>query len=144
MERAEQTPLDSRLPLRDLEDEFRERGVRLAICFGSQASDETHDKSDIDIAVEFKEMRPGDEGYNDAFFDLYGAVSEVLGTDDVDLVDVHSLSRSLTRTVFDDGVLLFGTPERVQALQKQVADTAERQPKERLDEAIERIDEHLA
>jgi predicted nucleotidyltransferase len=131
-------------PLRDLEDEFRERGVRLAVCFGSQASDETHDESDIDIAVEFKEMRPGDEGYNDAFFDLYGAVSAVLGTDYVDLLDIHSLAPSLARTVFDDGVLLFGNSERVQALQKQFTDSAERQPKERLEEAIERIDEHLA
>ena len=145
MEQAAETDLSDRLPLETLEEMFEERSVSVAICYGSQAKGQTHDHSDIDLAVEFIDLRPGDEGYNDAFFGLFADVTETLGTDDVDLVDVHSLSGSLARAVFETGVLICGHPERIAALREEL-DTApdERSPRKRLDEAIERMDEYLA
>ncbi len=145
MERAAETGLSERLPLEELVAVFEREPVRLALCFGSRATGRTHDHSDIDLAVELEGLRPGDEGYNDAFFGLYAEVTGVLGREDVDLVDIHSLSGSLARAVFETGVLLYGDPERVPTLEAQVdTERDDRPPRERLDSAIERIDEHLA
>jgi len=144
MDRVENTTLDTRLPVADLQNLFREQQVRLAICFGSVAGGKEHVRSDIDLAVEFEELRPGDDGYNDRFFELYRTVSETLGTDDVDLLDVHSLSDSLARTVLSDGVLVHGDLDRVETVRKRFTDHEETAPDERLDSAIERIDEYFA
>ncbi|WP_302081621.1 type VII toxin-antitoxin system MntA family adenylyltransferase antitoxin [Salinibaculum rarum] len=146
MERVEETDLRQRLPVDTLQQLFEERQIRLAICFGSYATGRTHSQSDIDLAVEFEDIRPGDDSYNETFFSVYEAVSTTLETDDVDLLDIHSLSGSLARAVLTDGILVYGNSERVEILREQftVDDTEQRSPRERLDTAIERIDEHLA
>lgn len=146
MERAEQTTLGERLPIEDLQSLFENQQVSVAICFGSHVRGQEHNDSDIDIAIEFADTRPGEDSYNDTFFRMYEAVSEVIATDDVDLVDVHSLSGSLARAVFSEGVLLYGDRDRVETLRDQYieGDGARRSPRERLDDAIEQIDEHLA
>lgn len=146
MRRAVQTNLGERLPVEDLQELFEQQQVRLAICFGSYATDERHAASDIDIAVELDELQPGDERYNDVFFGIYESVSDVLGTDSVDLIDVHSLSGSIARTILTDGILVYGEPSRVNILQNELvaSDSDEQSPRERLDAAIERMDQHLA
>ncbi|MEF8786195.1 MAG: nucleotidyltransferase domain-containing protein [Haloarculaceae archaeon] len=146
MERVEETDLGQRLPVDTLQQLFEEQQVRLAICFGSYASGRTHSQSDIDLALEFEDVRPGDDSYNDTFFRVYEAVSTALETDDVDLLDIHSLSGSLAQTVLTDGILIYGNAERVEALREQliVEETEQQSPRDRLDTAIERIDEHLA
>jgi predicted nucleotidyltransferase len=145
MEEVERTGLPDRLPITELQKAFDQKPVRLAICFGSYVSGETHATSDIDIAVEFEKLEPGDSGYNDVFFEVYEAVSQALGTDTVDLLDIHSLSNSLARSVLTNGVLVYGDIDRVEPLQEQrLSETNERSPRDRLDHAIERIDSHLA
>lgn len=145
MEQAAETDLSHRLPLESLRAVFADWSVSVAICYGSQATGQTHDRSDVDLAVEFAEIQPGDKGYNDAFFGLYADVTEALGMEAVDLVDVHSLSGSLARAVFETGVLVYGDPARVDILHEQLdTEVDERPPRERLDEAIERMDEYLA
>lgn len=145
MERASETDLADRLPLDELQAVFTQEPVRLAVCFGSQASGQVHGHSDVDIAIELDGLQPGDEGYNEVYFRVYRKVTEGLDREDVDLIDFHTLSGSLARAVFDTGVLLFGEPERVETLRKRVdTEPDSRSPRERLDRAIERMDEHLA
>lgn len=146
MERVEQTALGDQLPIEDLQYLFERKQMSLAICFGPYARDQTHSGSDIDLAVEFTDKRPGDDSYNDVLFEVYEAVSEVLGTDEVDLLDIHSLPGSLTRTVLSDGILVYGDMNRVETLREHHSkkDRQQQSPQERLDNAIERINEHLA
>lgn len=120
--------------------------VRLAILFGSHATGGTHPRSDVDIAVEFEGLRPGDEGYHTTFLGLSVDLSETLGTDDVDLVDLHTAPPSLVDQIVDAGILLVGEPAHAAALRRELTagSTDDRSPRERLDETIARIDEHLA
>ncbi|WP_197409670.1 type VII toxin-antitoxin system MntA family adenylyltransferase antitoxin, partial [Haloferax profundi] len=108
MRTAETTEVADDLPLETIQAILREHSVRLAILFGSHASGKTHPTSDIDIAVELDEVQHDDSAYNDAFFGLSADLSENLGTDDVDLVDVHTLTPRVAKSVFDDGILLVG------------------------------------
>ena len=52
-------------------------------------------------------VEPGDEGYNDVFFAVYGEIAETLDRDDVDLVDLQSVSGTLAKVVFDTGVVIY-------------------------------------
>lgn len=146
MDRIEDTETAAHLPLEAIRDVLSAAPVRLAILFGSAATGRTHPRSDVDIAIELEGLRPGQAGYNDAFLGVGVDLSDVLETDDVDVVDVHSLSGSLARSVFDDGVVLYGDVNRVETLRDRLssADADDRPPRERFDEALQRIDEHLA
>lgn len=145
MDRTAETGVADRLPLGDLSDVFEREPVGLVLCFGSQATGRIHDHSDVDLAVELDGLQPGDEGYNDAFFRVYREVTRLLDRDDIDIVDVNSLSESLAQAVLADGVRIYGEPARVELLREDLdAEPADRSPRERLDEAIERMDEHLA
>ena len=122
-----------------------DHSVRLAILFGSHATGRAHEESDIDLAVELDGLEPGSPGFNDAFFGLSADLSETLQTDDIDLLEVHMLSPGIVETVFHDGVLLIGSSERAEELRAELVATADdRMPRERLDDAIRRIDDHLA
>lgn len=146
MRAVETTDLNNTLPIDALQSVLADHPVRLAILFGSYATNQQHARSDIDIAVELTDVAPADPDYNQAFFSLSADISLTLKTDDVDVVDIHSLSPSFTRTVFKNGVLLYGEQERAEQLQEElVPDTSnEESPRERLDDALKRIDEHLA
>lgn len=63
----------------------------------------------------------GDDRYDETFFGLSADVSEVLGTEGVDFVDVDTLSPSLMASVFDGGVFLLGERERVARAVDQLA-----------------------
>jgi predicted nucleotidyltransferase len=144
MRRAETAGTNDSLPLAALTSLLREHPVRLAILFGSHATANVHSRSDIDIAIELESLRPGDRGYNEAFFGLSADLSETLETDEVDLVDLHMLSSTLAQDVFAHGVLLAGDPERAADLREQLTDESDvESPRERFDEALEKIDEHL-
>ena len=120
--------------------------VRLAILFGSAATGRTHPRSDIDIAIELDGLRPGDPGYNDVFFGLSAELSAAAQTDEIDLVDIHSATPTLARSIVDHGRILVGSASRVDELRTQLADddTAEGSARERFDEHLARIDDLLA
>ena len=133
------------VPVEVITSVLREHPVRLAILFGSRATGRTHERSDVDIAVELDGLEPGSAGFNEAFFTLSADLSATLGTDDVDLLDVHMLSPGVAKAVFEDGVLLLGAPERVTELRETLpTGDDDRTPGERLDDALGRIDDHLA
>jgi predicted nucleotidyltransferase len=145
MRTVESTDMDTGLPLEQLHAVFEEHPVECAILFGSHATATTHPRSDIDIAVALELTDRTDPAYNDAFFSLSAEVSETLGADDVDLVDIHTLSPRIGEAVFEQGLLLFGDPESVADLRTQVsaASNTAQSPRQRFDQALAKIDEHL-
>jgi predicted nucleotidyltransferase len=145
MRTAESTAFDTSLDLDALQAVLREHPIRLAILFGSHATETTHATSDIDIAVEFDDHRPSDRNYNDVFLGLSADLSDALETDDVDLVDLHAVSPALTAAIFENGVLLVGEQEHATELRCQIlaAESESQSPRERLDAALDRIDAHL-
>ncbi|WP_222914526.1 nucleotidyltransferase domain-containing protein [Natrinema sp. SYSU A 869] len=145
MRTSEEADLDESLPLETLQAVLREQSVQLAILFGSHASRNTHSQSDIDIAVDFDSVHPSDPDYNEVFFGLSADLSDALATDDVDLVDLQTVSPELAESIFEQGVLLIGDPEHATNVRNQLtaAESADRSPRERFDAAIAKIDEHL-
>lgn len=146
MKTVETADLTTEIPLDAVRSTLEEHPVRLAVLFGSQVTGTTHPASDIDIAVELDGLQPGDDDFNETFFGLSADLSDVLGIDAVDVVDVHTLSPTLARTVFEDGVLLVGTQTRAAELRTQLESDGgdDQSPRERFDDALRKIDEHLA
>jgi len=145
MRTAESTALDTTLDLDALQAVLREHPVRLAILFGSHAAETTHATSDVDLAVEFDEHRPSDPSYNDVFLGLSVDLSDALETDDVDLVDLHTVSPPLAAAIFEQGVLLVGAAEHAAERRRQFTarKSDQQSPRDRLDTALARIDDHL-
>ncbi|UPV98972.1 nucleotidyltransferase domain-containing protein [Halorussus gelatinilyticus] len=144
MKTVETANLDDGLPVERLQRVLREHAVRLAILFGSHATETTHSTSDIDIAVEFESRQHDDPNYNTVFFELSEALSEILDTEEVDLVDIHTTSPDVASSLFEHGVLLVGEQTRVETLRRQLTTQSDhRTPRERFDTALRKIDEHL-
>lgn len=146
MRAVETAELDPAFPLEAIRSTLEAHPVRLAVLFGSHARGESHARSDIDLAVELDGIRPGQPAFNETFFGLSADLSEALETDGIDLVDVHTISPPLVRVVFEDGVILVGSERRAEQLREELGADIERDrsPRERFDEALRRIDEHLA
>jgi len=119
--------------------------VRLALVFGSHARQEASERSDVDIAVEFEDVLPEGTQYSELLLGL-GADLEIALSESVDVVDLHRTDPSLGRQILEEGVLLVGSRDRrdelVTVFEKRDTDTDP--PLERFDEALERLDEHLA
>jgi predicted nucleotidyltransferase len=145
MRTVESTAVNTSIDLDALVGVLREHPVQLAILFGSHATETTHSASDIDIAVEFNAEHPSDPSYNETFFELSADLSHTLGTDDVDLIDLHAASPALAAAVFENGVLLLGDQEHAATLCQQItaADTETQLPRERLEAALARMDVDL-
>ncbi|WP_136592547.1 type VII toxin-antitoxin system MntA family adenylyltransferase antitoxin [Salinigranum halophilum] len=137
--------IDDSLPLETLRAILEEHSVQCALLFGSHATDTTHPRSDLDIAVEFETTDREESTYNDSFFGLSADLSDALGTDAVDLVDIHTLSPRVAESVFDEGILLIGEMDHAKELRQRLTDTStdEQSPRERFDNALAKIDHHL-
>ncbi|WP_458206707.1 type VII toxin-antitoxin system MntA family adenylyltransferase antitoxin [Haladaptatus sp. NG-SE-30] len=145
MRTVESAALDDSLPIETLQSVLGEHSVQLAILFGSHASGAPHTGSDIDIAVELETTQRDDPAYNETFFSVSADLSEALGTDDVDLVDIHTLSPDIATVVFDQGVLLVGDQSHANELRRQLTNSSSetQSPRDRFDIALAKIDEHL-
>ncbi len=145
MRTAELSTLDDSFDVDACQAVLREHPVRLAILFGSHATETTHATSDIDLAVEFDEHRPSDPDYNDVFLGLSADLSDALETDDVDLVDLHTVEPPLAAAIFENGILLVGEAEHATELRRWLTASGDDQqsPRDRLDTALDRIDDHL-
>ena len=145
MRTSEDAAIENSLPLERLQAVLQEHPVQVAILFGSHAHGETHTRSDIDIAVEFETVCPSDPDYNEVFFGLSADLSEALESDDVDLVDLQTVSPELAEIIFDQGVLLIGDLEHVATLRRELtaSTSSDQSPRDRFDAALTRIDEHL-
>lgn len=145
MRTVESTTLESHFDIETAQAVLREHPVRLAILFGSHATETTHDTSDIDIAVEFDEHEPADRGYNEVFLGLSVDLSDELNTDDIDLVDLHTVSQPLATAIFDNGILLVGNSNHAAELRRELtaSGTDQQTPRERLETALDKINDHL-
>lgn len=119
-----------------------EHDVRLAVVFGSAAAPE-RDPNDIDLAVEFENWRPGDEGYTTVYLDLCEALEEEFDVE-VDVVDVHSADDRFAAVILRDGVLVYGPRKRKQELTEQVADAypSTEEACDRVAAAVTRLEEN--
>jgi len=130
-----------------VESVLADHPVSVGIVFGSRARGESHEHSDIDVAVAFEDRQPGDSGHLDARLGLGADLALALGTDDVDVVDLRSAPPALVRAIFRDGKRVVGTDEAaIQLREKLLDDTTEdrRSQTERFDDALAAIDDHLA
>lgn len=121
--------------------------VTVGILFGSRARGDPDVGSDVDVAIAFEDVEPGDPGYNEALFGASADLSEALATDDVDVVDVRQAPPELARTIFEEGTVVVGTNDGVEAVRNAVvaASAAEtRSPAERFDDVLAAMDDHLA
>lgn len=145
MRTAASTDIETSLDIEGLQALLRDHSVELAILFGSHATGDVHSESDIDLAVEFSSQRPSDPQYNEKFLGLSADLSHALGTNDVDLVDLHTASPALASSIFDTGVLLVGDERHASELREELAASeVDRQtPRDRFDSALARIDSHL-
>ncbi|WP_273837232.1 nucleotidyltransferase domain-containing protein [Halococcus sp. PRR34] len=133
------------LPIERVQTTLQEHPVEVAILFGSHATNTQTTQSDIDIAIAFEELRSSDTNYNTEFFGVSADLSDTLETDDVDFIDLHSMSPELVEAVFEHGVLLVGTEATATRLRQQLTESGAEghPPRDRLDTALAQIDEHL-
>jgi predicted nucleotidyltransferase len=130
-----------------VESVLADHPVSVGIVFGSRARGESHEHSDIDIAVAFEELEPGDSGHLNLRLQLGADLALALGTDDVDVIDLHSAPPALLRAIFRDGKQVVGTDEAASHLRETLLSEAaedHRSPAERFDDALASIDDHLA
>ncbi|RQG96091.1 type VII toxin-antitoxin system MntA family adenylyltransferase antitoxin [Natrarchaeobius oligotrophus] len=145
MRSAAETDLPDGVSLEALREVLEAYPVDVAILFGSHATGSAHSGSDFDVAVSFRNLEPTEAEYNAAFFGLSADLSETLESADVDLVDVRRCSPALAESIFDRGLLLIGEHRDVTTLRRErtTGELPTRSPRERLEEAIDKIDAHL-
>ncbi|MWV41021.1 nucleotidyltransferase domain-containing protein [Natrialba sp. INN-245] len=88
-----------------------ENAVSFALLFGSGARGSMADRSDLDVAIEFDDRRPGDDGYSEAYLRLCATLAEEVPTS-IDVVDVHAMSPRFARVAFDEGEVILGSDQR--------------------------------
>lgn len=84
---------------------FRDEGLRLVLLFGSVATGGTHSRSDVDLAFFFD--KPAD------VLALTNSVVRLLGTDNVDVIDLHRASPLLKFSAAKHGKVLYENPPGV-------------------------------
>ena len=115
--------------------------VSFAMIFGSIARNNAAERSDIDIAVEFETIRPGEDGYSDVFLETYKAVDEAVSVE-VDLIDVHSMPPAFASFALEAGSILLGSEERRIELTEELAQKpSPEDAKRRVTDAMQRLDD---
>lgn len=135
------------VPVDTIRSVLADHPVRLGILFGSRVRDRSHDRSDIDVAIEFDGLRPGDAAYRETLLQLGVDLCTALGSDDIDVLDIRSSDPALARSILDHGVLVVGSPQRADTLRARIADessTDAKSPRERFERALSRVNDHLA
>lgn len=125
-----------------LQEVLDQHPIRLGVLFGSQATGTAGDHSDIDVAVEF--LPSVEDGFK-AQLRLGVDLTRVLGTDDVDVVDLQTVPPAVGYSALSHGAVLVGDSERVEELQAQFDRERERltstERRERFDNALGRLEE---
>jgi predicted nucleotidyltransferase len=94
--------------------------VAFAMVFGSRGRETADADSDIDIAVEFADVRPADDGYSTTYLRLVTDLTDALDMT-VDVVDVHSMPPRFAHAAFDTGTVVHGTETRRRRLVDELA-----------------------
>jgi len=121
---------------------LRDYPVRLGVLFGSQATGSAGDHSDIDIAVEF--MSSVEDPFQ-AQLELGVALTRILGTDDVDIVDLETIQPAVGYSALTNGRLLVGEQdqldERIKLFDRAREQSTSAERRERFDDALGRLTE---
>jgi hypothetical protein len=80
-------------------DEIREMGVKSLELFGSRVRDEAGAQSDVDLLVEFD--KPSGLFH---FFAVQHRLEEILGVDEVDLVEKEAVHPALRERIYEEAV----------------------------------------
>ncbi|MEF8787104.1 MAG: nucleotidyltransferase domain-containing protein [Haloarculaceae archaeon] len=128
--------------LDDVREVLARHSVSFALLFGSGARAPTAEVGDVDLAVEFEELRPDDDGYSEVYLRLLSDLEETLSFD-VDVVDVHTMPPRFGHVVFDQGVLLLGDEQRRAELEQTIAgdELTVKEARERVASAVDRLRE---
>ncbi|GAB4419648.1 MAG: hypothetical protein Fur0044_16130 [Anaerolineae bacterium] len=102
-QRFEKLPADVRQNLEKLVPLFEEKGVLLAYLFGSLSRHQPG--NDVDIAILTRA---------ESVFRLRAAISDILGTERVDLVDLRNAPPILRFEILCSGQLLYAVDEATQ------------------------------
>lgn len=133
---------DDRALEKTIREVLRAHPVQLGLLFGSQATGEAHEHSDIDIAVEFDSSVTN---AHQAQLSLGVSLARALKTDDVDVIDLTNVRPSIGYAAVKKGRLLVGTPTRVDELIAEFERERDRptgeERRERFDNALERLEE---
>ena len=140
------SPNNSELDMGQLRESLATHPVRLAVLFGSVVRNDTHPKSDVDVAVEFDETV---EDEKQEWLSLLADLSIALGRNDVDISLVRDLKPAVGLEAFKHGRLVVGSGERMETYRERFEREVERfeadRPslRERFDAVIEGVDEAL-
>jgi predicted nucleotidyltransferase len=120
---------------------LEEKPVSFAMIFGSIARNNATEHSDIDIAVEFETICPGEDGYSDLFLETYNAVDEAVSVD-VDLIDVYTMPPAFASFALEVGIILLGSEERRIELTEELAQKPSLEDaKRRVNDASQRLND---
>ena len=88
--------------------------VTAAVLYGSHARGDATADSDVDLAVVFDDSLESVETTR-ARLGLIERLTARLGTDDIDVVPLARTHATLRREIFDDGIILYGSPDALPA-----------------------------
>ena len=79
------------------------------------------------------------------FLGLSVDLSDELNTDDIDLVDLYTVTQPLATAIFENGILLVGNSNHAAKLRRELTASGkgQQQPRERLETALDRINDYL-
>lgn len=107
-------------------DEIRpvveEYPITLAVLYGSYARGDVRPGSDIDLAIEF-EPSLSDTKRTTVRLDLIARLSELLETDDIDVIPLDQASRALQQNITVDGIVLYGDSDALERYQTDVGES---------------------
>ena len=116
-----------------------ETDVRFAILFGSRVRGETHESSDVDVAIQFPENLSPKERFrrrNRIDTDLQGYADDF-----VDVSDIEDLPLPIARVALREGVRLVGDERDVDAYRERIVAEYERAAADRERDRREFIDQ---
>lgn len=104
--------------------------LEFALLFGSQATGTATDRSDIDVVLKFPSTLDNSERFEHRNR-IAGQLMARLGRDDVDVSDLDQLPTAIAHAALQEGRLLVGDEETVDAHRREVAAAYERSADDR-------------
>lgn len=98
--------------------------VTVAVLYGSHARGDATADSDVDLAVLFDDSLGSTETTR-ARLTLIERLTAALGTDAVDVVPLSRTHATLRREIYDDGIVLYGSPEAIPPVDEAVRTATE-------------------
>lgn len=104
--------------------------IEFALLFGSQASGTATDRSDIDILLKFPSTLDDAERFQHRNR-ITGQLMARLGRDDIDVSDLDQLPITIAHAALQEGRLLVGDEDTVDAHRREIAAAYERSADDR-------------